>query len=130
MTGRKVTIILSITAFVVLVAGGSIAMAVYESGFWHGPDAKFGDQHLKTTVALIELHKTRYGQYPRSLSDLKYFGDWDRIALSAVRYVPNKESTKYCVVVTRGWIGKPNLNMPPEFWQGTGYESSLCDQAN
>ena len=33
-------------------------------------DNQFGDQHLKTAVALIELHKTRFGRYPDSLRDL------------------------------------------------------------
>ena len=37
-------------------------------------DNEFGDQHLKTSVALIELHKVRYGRYPDSLSDLKFTG--------------------------------------------------------
>ena len=40
-------------------------------------DRKFGDQHLKTAVALIELHKVRYGEYPETLDDLTYTGEWD-----------------------------------------------------
>jgi hypothetical protein len=44
-------------------------------------DQKFGDQHLKTAVALIELHKVRYGEYPETLDDLRYTGEWDAIAL-------------------------------------------------
>ena len=86
-----------------------------------GPDKMFGDQHLKTTVALLELHKVRYKKYPASLNDLKYIGDWDLIALRSVSYQPNKERTAYYVEVQRGWIGKPHLEMPAEFWQGTGY---------
>ena len=26
---------------------------------------KFGDQHFKTAISLIELHKIREGEYPR-----------------------------------------------------------------
>jgi hypothetical protein len=52
---------------------------------------EFGDQHLKTTVALVELHKVRYGKYPDSLSDLKFTGQWDQIALQSVRYYPNAD---------------------------------------
>ena len=32
-------------------------------------DNKFGDQHLKTTIALLELYKTRHGHYPNQLSE-------------------------------------------------------------
>ena len=85
----------------------------------------FGDQHLKTTISLLELHKLRYGHYPQSLKELRFVGDWDQIALSAVRYYPAPDGSKYYVEVTRGWVGKPVLEYPPEFWQGTGYSTSL-----
>ena len=105
---------------------GTVAYNIYQSGFWHGPDVKFGDQHLKTSVSLIELHKLRYGQYPKSLRDLKFIGDWDPIALQSVQYWVNDEQSRYCVEVVRGWVGKPQLHIPDEFWQGTGYDPSLC----
>lgn len=126
MTGKRVTIILVSVGVAVALFVGYIVIEVYLSGFWHGPDVKFGDQHLKTSVALVELHKTRFGQYPKTLQQLKYRGDWDAIALQSVRYVVNAEQSRYCIEVTRGWIGKPELTMPDEFWQGTGYEPSLC----
>lgn len=85
----------------------------------------FGDQNLKTAVALIELHKVRYGKYPGSLNDLKFTGQWDQIALNSVEYYPNADRTRYYVEVERGWIGKPSLQMSNEFWQGTGYDPSL-----
>jgi hypothetical protein len=37
-----------------------------------GVDAQFGDQHFKTAISLIELHKIRTGGYPESLKDLKF----------------------------------------------------------
>jgi hypothetical protein len=39
----------------VLAAAGlsTSTVAIYRSGFWRGPDVQFGDQHLKTAVALI-----------------------------------------------------------------------------
>ena len=95
------------------------------SGITKGPDNLFGDQHLKTAVALIELHKTRHGRYPASLDDLKFTGEWDQIALRSVRYYPNSDGTAYFIEVERGWIGKPKLEMPVEFWKGTGYSPSL-----
>jgi len=88
-------------------------------------DREFGDQHLKTAVALIELHKVRYGEYPETLDDLRYTGDWDAIALQSVEYTPNADHTAYYVEVERGWAGKPELEEPPGFWRGTGYRKQL-----
>lgn len=85
----------------------------------------FGDQNLKTAVALIELHKVRYGRYPDSLRDLKFTGLWDQSGLQSVRYYPNVDRTAYYIEVERGWVGMPKLQMPPEFWQGTGYSEAL-----
>ena len=102
--------------------------AIVASGFTRGFDNVFGDQHLKTAVALIELHKVRYGKYPDTLRDLKFTGQWDQIALNSVRYVPNAERTAYFIEVERGWIGKPDLRMPDEFWKGTGYNPALATE--
>ena len=88
-------------------------------------DRKFGDQHLKTAVALIELHKVRYGEYPETLDDLRYTGEWDTIALHSVEYTPNAGHTAYFVEVERGWAMKPELEMPPGFRRGTGYDRRL-----
>lgn len=87
-------------------------------------DAKFGDQHLKTTVALLELHRVRTGEYPHGLKELKYTGEWDQIALQRVRYCPSVDQKTYYVEVTHGWVGKPELKFPPEFWTGTGFRAS------
>ena len=117
-----------------LVGGGVLTLflvgylavrSIIASGITKGPDAMFGDQHLKTAVALIELHKTRSGKYPGTLRDLKFTGQWDQIALQSVGYYPNAERTGYYIEVQRGWVGKPTLQMPDEFWQGTGYSASL-----
>jgi hypothetical protein len=114
------------TAALLLVIGG-----VFGAFYFFAPaaartfDNQFGDQHLKTSVALIELHKVRFGKYPDSLSDLKFTGQWDPIALQSIRYYPNAERTAYYVEVEKGWMGKPDLKMPDEFWQGTGYTTSL-----
>jgi hypothetical protein len=111
---------------IVIIAGGIVAVrSIIASGITRGPDNMFGDQHLKTTVALIELHKVRFGKYPGSLSELKFTGQWDQIALQSVRYYTNADRTAYYVEVERGWIGKPDLEMPAEFWRGTGYATSL-----
>src|SRR3954447_12523664 len=121
---RKFVIALCVSAAVICI--GFSAWQVYKLQFWRGPDVQFGDQHLKTSVALIELHRVRYGKYPKDLRELTFTGAWDPIAVNSVWYRANESQTRYCVEVERGWIGKPRLTMPPEFWQGTGYDASLC----
>jgi hypothetical protein len=126
---RAWKIILAIVCLgVVLVAVGIFAIVHYlgASGITRPIDNMFGDQHLKTAVALIELHKVRYGHYPQSLSEIRFAGDWDEGSLICVRYYPAPDGSKYCVEVVRGWMGKPSLEYPPEFWQGTGYSPNLC----
>ena len=85
-------------------------------------NAKFGDQHFKTAVALVELHRLRVGSYPASLTELRYTGDWDAIALSAVEY--ERLPDGYRLDVVRGWVGAPELSYPPDFWQGLGLKQS------
>jgi hypothetical protein len=59
-----IIIVISVVV-IVFVAGAILAVrSVVESGITRGPDNLFGDQHLKTAVALIELHKVRFGKYP------------------------------------------------------------------
>ena len=81
-------------------------------------DARFGDQHFKTSISLIELHKLRFGAYPETLNDLTFIGEWDAIALSSVEY--KRLDTGYELNVMRGLLGKPSVNYPPEFWKGLG----------
>lgn len=121
------------TAIVVVVVSVLAIVGLYQgfrglvaSGITKGPDQMFGDQHLKTAVALIELHKVRYGLYPASLAELTFTGNWDDIALNSVRYAANATRSAYYLEVARGWAGKPELAMPAEFWQGTGYRQELA----
>ena len=81
-------------------------------------DAQFGDQNFKSAIALIELHKVRFGSYPASVTDLKFLGPWDQNWLSGVEYRKLEEG--YELNVTRGWVGAPNLTYPQEFWSGLG----------
>ncbi len=111
-----------------MIGGAAVAMAFHyvgTSGITRPIDNMFGDQHLKTAVALIELHKVRYGRYPQKLSELRYTGQWDQMPMMSVRYIAAPDGSKYYVEVVRGWMGKPTLNYPPEFWQGTGYSPAL-----
>ncbi len=85
-------------------------------------DAKFGDQHFKTAISLVELHKVRVGSYPETLQELKFIGDWDAIAVNSVEY--KKLADGYELNVTRGWVAQPALTYPPEFWVGLGLKKS------
>jgi hypothetical protein len=102
-----------------------VAKFVITSGIAEGQDRMFGDQHLKTTVALVELHKVRFGRYPASLEGIKFSGQWDQIALQSVDYWTDKDGKGYYLEVRRGFIAKPKLEMPAEFWKGTGYSPAL-----
>lgn len=85
-------------------------------------DNAFGDQHFKTAISLIELHKIRYGQYPENLEQLKFTGSWDLMALQSVSYKQNAEG--YDLDVVNGWVGQPEIKYPDEFWQGLGIQHS------
>ena len=86
-------------------------------------DAKFGDQSFKTVIALIELHKVRFGTYPERLKDLQFTGDWDPIALNSVEY--RRLDLGYELNLTRGWVSKPTtLSYPSDFWRGIGLVKS------
>jgi hypothetical protein len=95
-----------------------VAVAVGGCQFPFSPDEKFGDQHFKTAVSLIELHRVRFGEYPASLEDLRFTGEWDPIALHSVEY--RRVEKGYELNLTRGWMQVPDLSYPPEFWHGLG----------
>jgi len=88
-------------------------------------DITFGDQHLKTVVALVELHRVREGQYPATLDELKFTGQWDEIHINAVAFCSSADGESYFVEVQRGWMGKPVLTPNKEFWNGTGFDPAL-----
>lgn len=91
--------------------------------FTEQANKQFGDQHFKTAIALIELHKVRNGSYPDKMTDLEYLGDWDGAVYSTVEY--KKLTDGYELNLTRGWAGKPeSLNYPDGFWDGLGLKKS------
>ena len=91
-------------------------------GFIPDAEEKFGEQTFKSAIALIELHKTRIGEYPRSLEELEHLGDWDALWISAVRYEPTKNG--YNLYLERGWMGKPELVLPDNYRNGLGIEET------
>ena len=99
-----------------------LAAALSACSFKKEADQKFGDQHFKTAISLIELHKVRFGEYPATLKDLKFTGEWDQIALINVEY--KRVGNGYELNLMRGWVGRPELNYPDEFWKGLGLVKS------
>ena len=114
----KKGIVYGILALIVILVFSSCTFRPPSFSCTQPIDNKFGDQHFKTAIALIELHKIRFGEYPKKLQDLKFLGEWDEIALSSVEY--EKVDNGYTLEVIRGWMGKPDITYPPEFWQGLG----------
>jgi hypothetical protein len=114
--------ILGVTGFFV---ARRVATAFASSFTSSGIDNQFGDQWLKSAVAQLELHKLRYGRYPKTLQDLRYLSPMDASILYNVAYYPNGDLTAYYLEVRSGFLGKPNLEYPDEFWQGTGFRKGL-----
>lgn len=126
MTSNRKLLIGGAVVLGIVLVGAIAAVATSRfPGATGGIDEMFGDQHLKTTVALVELHQRRHGRYPETLDDLRFTGEWDRIALTSTQYCTNAEGSAYYVRVKRGWMGEPDLSMPEEFWQGTGFSRSV-----
>jgi hypothetical protein len=109
-----------------LLPGAVLLLAVLSCNLQKEADAKFGDQHFKTAIALIELHKIRFGEYPKDLNDLKFVGEWDRIIYSSVEYI--RLEGGYELNISRGWVARPELEYPPDFWKGLGLIRSNVKQ--
>jgi hypothetical protein len=92
--------------------------------FQEKANSQFADQHFKTAIANIELYNIRYGQYPTSLDNLDFLGDWDKMIFGSVSY--EKLDTGYRLDIVKGIVnGTPtDLKYPKEFWQGLGLKQS------
>jgi len=86
------------------------------------------------TIALIELHETRYGTYPESLDSLTFLNIWDNTS----RFDYRKVSNGYILNAIADSINLgsfTDINMkdiilPDEFWNGLGItESNLKSQS-
>jgi ATP-dependent Clp protease ATP-binding subunit ClpA len=86
-----------------------------------------GDQGFKTAIALIELHRVRFGSYPDSLDDLQFLGNRDRGALAGVKY--EKLPDGYALDVVSGVGTTPDFNYPTDFWRGLGLRRTNVDRS-
>ena len=119
-------LIVGVLTLVMLVGGVIYGIQfISEHGVTESVDRTFGDQHLKSAVAMLELHHRRFGQYPDTLKAIKFTGEWDQIWMQGTRYNPSDDRQSYYIEVEQRWIGKPGLTMPDEFWKNTGYDEAL-----
>ena len=102
-----------------------LTSALKDSDLTQPLDNMFGDQHIKTVVALVELHKVRNGHYPENLTELRFIGQWDIIHIQSVDYCRSESADSYFVEVQRGWVGKPKLEYDDAYWVGTGYDPTV-----
>lgn len=83
----------------------------------------FGDQHFKTAISLIELHKLRVGEYPIELNRIKYLGTFDSAIFGYVKY--KKLDEGYQLDLLNSYMGRPvDLKYPEDFWKGLGIKKS------
>lgn len=79
----------------------------------------FAEQYYTSTIASIELHKIRYGEYPKNLKELKFFGKWTSMGFRTMEY--RKVDNGYTLVPTMDEsLTKAILDYPDEFYQGLG----------
>ena len=91
------------------------------------PDAV--DQRFKTAIALVELHRLRFGKYPDSLDDLQFLGASDRRTLAkGLRY--EKLPDGYGLDIVSGKDQKPRVTYLPDFWRGLGIRRTNVDRAS
>jgi hypothetical protein len=82
-----------------------------------------GDQQFRSAIAIIELHKVRYGEYPESTSDLRFLGELDQKAIGAVTY--QRMANGYRLDYTNGTMGEiPDLSFATGFREGLGLRVS------
>jgi len=82
-------------------------------------DASVGaDERFKRAIALIELHRTRFGSYPRTLMDLQFLHPSDYTILAGMRYEPLPDG--YALDVVLPPSTKLDLSYPADFWLGLG----------
>jgi len=114
-------LIIILISLIILTGCGEFSEKIQQ--LQENANKQFGDQHFKTAIAFIELHKIRTGQYPESMDSIKYTGEWDILIKMSVRY--EKVDSGYNLDLINGWIGRPkSLKYPDDFWKGLGLRKS------
>ncbi|WP_049783690.1 hypothetical protein [Acaryochloris marina] len=77
------------------------------------------DQNFKRAIALIELHKLRFNEYPENLEEQRFqefIGEWDKAVHKAVTY-SRVESGYELNLNSQETL---QLEYPEAFWNGLG----------
>lgn len=92
------------------------------------------DQTFRKTLGDIELHKLRFGQYPKSLSEIKFLNSFDSANFHSVQYHLLDSGYELNLKARgRNVDGQKlqiDLEYPEEFWQGLGCVKSNLRKAN
>src|SRR6266487_3611211 len=86
------------------------------------------DQRFKSVIALVELHRLRFGAYPDSLKDLQFLAPYDQASLQSVRYEKLPDGYALDIITPKG--EKPGLSYPAEFWRGLGIRRTNVDRSS
>jgi len=76
------------------------------------------DKRFKRAIALIELHRTRFGAYPRTLKDLQFLDQSDYTMLAGTRYELLPDGYALDVIVPP--TTKLEFSYTADFWRGLG----------
>jgi len=87
--------------------------------------AQEADQWFKTGIALVELHRIRFGAYPSSLDELAYLGTRDRAAVAGLRYERLAEGYALEIVMPRG--SAVHISYAADFWRRLGIRRTNVD---
>ena len=85
------------------------------------------DQRFKAVIALVELHRLRFGAYPDSLKDLQFLAPYDQASLESVRYEKLPDGYALDIITPKG--EKPGLSYPADFWKGLGIRRTNVDRS-
>src|SRR5258706_121049 len=86
------------------------------------------DQRFKAVIALVELHRLRFGAYPDSLKDLQFLAPYDQASLQSVRYEKLPDGYALDIITPRG--EKPGPSSPADFWRGLGIRRTNVDRSS
>lgn len=114
--------------FAVVVSPFQIVYHLFIPGKQSHADSRrdHADQNFKRAIALIELHKIRFDDYPTSLQEQKFkafLGGWDQFVYKSVVYAQLGEGYMLNLISQESL----KLSYPTEFWNGLGLMKTNVD---
>lgn len=107
------------TMLFLLLAACDISM---ENSSMEDLNKSLAKSSFTAAIQLLELHKIRNGEYPASLSELKYVGSFDKESLGFVRY--ERSGDGYNLYIHKTWSSNSELEFNSRFKNGLGLENS------